>query len=88
MVAPENWIDDPRMPINMAQTIAAARIPVLLVYGGADDTLDPKLNAEIFASRFKKAGGNVQVICRAGYGHHPHGFEIGESVIPRFFCGE
>ena len=82
---PENWIDDPRMPINLAKPIADAKIPVLLAYGGADDVLAPNLNSEIFIPRFKAAGGDIQVIYRKAYGHHPHGFEESETTIKDFF---
>ena len=83
--SPENWIDDPRMPINLAKPIADAKIPILLAYGGADDVLAPSLNSEIFIPRFKAAGGDIQVIYRKAYGHHPHGFEEGETTIKDFF---
>ena len=82
---PENWIDDPRMPINLAKPVADAKIPVLLAYGGADDVLAPNLNSEIFIPRFKAAGGDIQVIYRKAYGHHPHGFEESETTIKDFF---
>ena len=84
---PENWIDDPRMPINMAPAIAAAKIPVLLVYGGADNLLEPQLNSEIFIPRFKAAGGDLKVVYRKAYGHHPHGFEESDTTIADFFSG-
>ena len=83
----ESWTKDPRMPINMVSPIAEAKIPVLLVYGGADDVLNPKLSAEIFISRFKAAGGDIKVVYRARYGHHPHGFEVGESTVADFMTG-
>ena len=83
--APANWIDDPRMPINLAKPVAAAGIPVLLAYGGADNVLDPKLNSEIFIPRFKAAGGEIKVVYRSAYGHHPHGFEEGETTVQDFF---
>lgn len=86
--APENWIDDPRMPINMASTIAEAKIPILLVYGGADNVLDPKLNSEIFIPRFRAAGGTIDVVYREMYGHHPHGFEESEATIVDFFLNQ
>ena len=86
--APENWIDDPRMPINLVQPIAAAKIPVLLVYGGADNVLDPKLSSEIFIPRFKAAGGDLKVVYRKAYGHHPHGFEESDTTIADFFTGD
>ena len=85
-VAPENWLDDPRMPVNMAKQVADAKIPILLAYGGADNVLDPKLNTEVFVPRFKAAGGNIRVIYRKMYGHHPHGFEESDTTIPDFFC--
>lgn len=82
---PENWIDDPRMPINLAKPVAEAKIPILLAYGGADDVLDPRLNSEIFIPRFKAAGGDIRVIYRKAYGHHPHGVEVNETTIKDFF---
>ena len=83
--APENWIDDPRMPINMAKPVADAKIPILLVYGGADNVLDPRLNSEIFIPRFKAAGGDLKVIYRKSYAHHPHGFEESDPTVANFF---
>ena len=82
---PENWIDDPRMPINLAKPVAEANIPILLAYGGADDVLAPRLNSELFIPRFKAAGGDIRVIYRKTYGHHPHGFEESETTIKDFF---
>ena len=76
-----NWSADSRMPVNMAGAIAAAKIPVYLLYGGQDQTVNPKVNCELFAERFKAAGGILKVECRSAYGHHPHGFEHGD--IPR-----
>lgn len=81
---PVDWTDDPRMPINMVKPIADAKIPILLVYGKADTVLDPRLNSEIFIPRFKKAGGDMRVIVRNLYGHHPHGFEVDETVVEDF----
>ena len=70
-----NWSTDPRMPVNQAGAIAEAGIPVYLLYGGSDSIVVPKLNCELFAERFKAAGGNLRAECRGLYGHHPHGFE-------------
>ena len=83
--APVNWIDDERMPINLAKKLSDAGIPMLLAYGGADNVLDPHLNSEIFISRVKAAGGDIRVVYRAMYGHHPHGFEESDMTIVDFF---
>ena len=69
------WVNDPRMPVNLADRIAAAKIPILLLYGGEDQTVPPKLNSELFLSRFKAAGGDIRVDRRGNFGHHPHGLD-------------
>ena len=69
------WSDYSEMPINLAAKIAEARIPIFLLYGGQDQTVPPAKNSEIFLERFKKAGGNIKVDYRGGFGHHPHGLD-------------
>lgn len=75
------WTTDPRMPVNMAGKIAAAKIPVLLLYGGKDDVCIPKLNCEMFMKAFKEAGGDIKVVPRPGQGHHPHGMPVGKTGV-------
>ena len=70
-----DWWTDPRMPINMADALARAKLPVFLRYGAADTTCVPSRNAEPFAERLKAAGGVITVRKDNLYGHHPHGFE-------------
>lgn len=70
-----DWSNDPEMPVNMAEKIAAAKIPVLLVYGGADTVVPPTENCEVFAHRFKAAGGDLTIDRRPLFGHHPHGLD-------------
>jgi len=80
------WTNDPRMPVNLFGPIAQAKIPVLLAYGGQDQTVPPKDNCELFAKRFKAAGGQIDVRPRGMFGHHPHGFDAEErSVLTHFF---
>ena len=81
----EGWAAMPEMPVNMAGRLASAKIPVLLLYGGADNVVQPAANAETFAARFKAAGGDIKVVKRGMYGHHPHGVEVDESTIKEFF---
>ena len=83
--APEDWSTDPRMPVNLAEKVAKSGIPALLIYGGADNVVPPGLNSEIFASRFKKAGGDIKVVYNRAYGHHPHGVEIDDMSVADFF---
>ncbi|MBR1921929.1 MAG: alpha/beta fold hydrolase [Kiritimatiellae bacterium] len=81
-----DWSADARMPVNMAEPIAKAGIPVLLLYGGQDATVPPKGNCETFAGRFKAAGGDIKVKARPLYGHHPHGEDPDKTrTITDFF---
>ena len=80
------WENDPRMPVNMAERIAKAGIPVLILYGGQDQTVPPARNCELFAARYKAAGGTPEVNYRRMFGHHPHGLDPDKtSQIVKFF---
>ena len=74
------WTADPRMPVNLAPQVVKGDIPVLLLYGGQDQTVPPASNAELFAARFKAAGGRIDVEKRGGFGHHPHGVDPNKTA--------
>ena len=71
------WSNDPRMPVNKAEALAKADIPILLLYGVDDKVVNPELNCKLFASRFKAAGGRIIVEPRNMWDHHPHGLDPG-----------
>ena len=80
------WTTDPEMPVNKAAAIAAAKIPILLIYGGADTIVPPAQNCKLFASCFTAAGGELKEIPRGLFGHHPHGLDPdGTRPIVDFF---
>ena len=81
-----DWNADPRMPVNLAEPIAKAGIPVLILYGGQDTVVNPALNCERFILRFKAAGGKITVDKRGLFGHHPHGVDPDKTgAIVNFF---
>ncbi len=80
-----DWAKDPRMPVNMAEKLAKTKIPILLLYGGQDQTVLPKLNCELFAERFKAAGGDIRIDKRDLFGHHPHGVDPDKTAPIRDF---
>jgi pimeloyl-ACP methyl ester carboxylesterase len=80
-----NWSTDSRMPVNMADRLAKAGIPILLLYGGQDATVPPAKNCELFAEKFKAAGGKIDIRHRALYGHHPHGEDPDKTSSIVFF---
>ncbi|MBP5321279.1 MAG: alpha/beta fold hydrolase [Kiritimatiellae bacterium] len=81
-----NWRDDPRMPVNLAPAIAKAGIPIYIIFGTDDQSVNHDINSRPFIEKFKAANGSIEVLERAFYGHHPHGLDIGETgPIVRFF---
>lgn len=76
--------DDPRMPVNRAAALAAAKIPVLLLYGIEDTVVIPRYNSIPFIDRFVRAGGDIMVVPRC-QNHHPHG-EADTSRIAAFLA--
>ena len=83
------WTNDTEMPVNLAGKIAAAKAPVLLLYGGEDQTVPPKQNGELFLERFQAAGGEIEVERRDGFGHHPHGLDPDKTGrIVSFFLAD
>ncbi|MGN0852027.1 MAG: alpha/beta fold hydrolase [Kiritimatiellia bacterium] len=80
-----SWSDCAEMPVNLAAKIAEAKIPVLLLYGGEDQTVPPQCNSEPFIQRFKAAGGTITVNARPRYGHAPHGLDPDKQTPLRDF---
>lgn len=78
--------DDPMQSVNRAEPIAKAGIPILLLYGGRDTTVPPERNCLVFAPRFEAAGGELTLVRRSTFDHHPHGLEPNETpLIVNFF---
>lgn len=67
-------------PIDKADRIAACKIPVISVVGCADTVVPYEENMKIFAERFTKAGGTLEIIEKPNVGHHPHSLENPQAI--------
>lgn len=65
----------PLCPLNNYRAIAEAKIPILAIRSGQDQSVFPETNIDLMAQRLQEAGGNIEVIRRDYYGHHPHGLD-------------
>lgn len=65
-----DWTKDPEMPVNMGASLTKTGIPVLLLYGGHDQTCTPSFNCEPFEKAFRGAGGVMKTEKRGLFGHH------------------
>jgi pimeloyl-ACP methyl ester carboxylesterase len=68
-------------PIDNLKPLADAGVPLLHVYGDADDVVPWQENTGIVAERYKKLGGSVTLISKPGVGHHPHGLSDPTPIV-------
>lgn len=69
------------IPIHTCIKVAKADIPVLHVYGDADEVVPYEENTALLAAQFQKAGGSIQLIGKEGIGHHPHSLEDPKPIV-------
>ena len=68
-------------PIDNLKPLADARVPLLHVYGDADDAVPWDENTGVVAERYRKLGGSITLIPKPGIGHHPHGLEDPKRIV-------
>lgn len=66
--------------VGRLEPIAAAKIPVALVLGTADEVVPPAANGEPVAKRYAELGGTVKVWRKPGAVHHPHGLHPPDAL--------
>lgn len=67
-------------PIDSLQPLAEARVPLLHVYGDADEVVPWDENTKIIAERYKALGGEMILINKPGVGH-VHGLDDSTPII-------
>lgn len=62
--------------------IARAKIPVLLLSGGQDTIVPYERNGRIIVECYQRYDAPIRSIVRPDGGHHPHGLDNAEAIIP------
>ncbi len=68
-------------PVDNLAPLASAGIPLIHVYGDADESVPWEENTGVVAERYRKLGGSITLIAKPGVGHHPHGLEDPTPVV-------
>lgn len=68
-------------PVDNLSGLAKANVPLLHVYGDADDVVPWEENTKIVAERYKELGGNISLIPKPGVNHHPHGLTDSAPIV-------
>ncbi len=71
-------------PVDNLAPLAKAGVPLLHVYGDADDVVPWDENTGLIAERYKALGGSITLIAKPGVGHHPHGLEDSTPIVEFF----
>lgn len=77
-------IESKLSPVDRLQPLAAAKIPILLVYGDKDHVVPHDENSEVIFDRYKALGGPVERIVKPGLDHHPHGLPDPTPIVAFF----
>lgn len=68
-------------PVDNLAPLADYRVPLLHVYGDADDVVPWDENTGLIAERYRKLGENITLIGKPGIGHHPHGLVDSTPIV-------
>lgn len=68
-------------PVDQLAPLAAAKVPLLHVYGDADDVVPWDENTGVIAERYRQLGGSITLIAKPGVGHHPHGLDDSTPIV-------
>ena len=68
-------------PVDNLEPLAKAKVPLLHVYGDADEVVPWDENTGLVAERYRKLGGQITLIAKKGVGHHPHGLDDPTPIV-------
>ena len=71
----------PGNPVDNTDILAKNNIPVMIVYGDADEVVPVEENTLLMLERYKKFGSKIKVICKSGNLHHPHCLEKPKPIV-------
>jgi lysophospholipase L1-like esterase len=61
-------------PVDKVKQIVKGKYPILIVCADEDEAVSPADNTLLFEERVKALNGNITVIHKPGFKHHPHSF--------------
>jgi len=68
-------------PVDNLAPLAKHHVPLLHVYGEADDVVPWDENTGVIASRYRKLGGRIDLIAKPGVKHHPHSLHDPKPIV-------
>lgn len=70
-----------KSPIDHMEPLIQHNIPVIMLYGNADNIVVYEENGKVLEEYYKEHGGVMKVIAKSMCEHHPHGLEDATPII-------
>ena len=64
-----------KSPIDAMDKLIENNIPIIMLYGDADEVVLYAENGKVLEDYYRENGGDMKVICKPGCEHHPHSLE-------------
>ncbi len=68
-------------PVDSLKPLADAKVPIIHICGDADEVVPFDENTVILKERYEKLGGQMTLIIKKGFKHHPHGLDDPTPVV-------
>jgi pimeloyl-ACP methyl ester carboxylesterase len=68
-------------PVDKVNILVKNNIPVMIVYGDADEVVPIPENTQIMLDKFAELGVKVETVCKKGGLHHPHCLEDPAVIV-------
>jgi pimeloyl-ACP methyl ester carboxylesterase len=68
-------------PVDNLEPLARAKVPLLHVFGDADEVVPWDENTGLIDERYRKLGGSITLIRKPGVKHHPHGLDDSTPIV-------
>lgn len=68
-------------PVDNLMPLAQAGVPLLHVFGDADEIVPWQENTGLVTQRYRQLGGSIEIIRKQGGKHHPHGLEDPTPIV-------
>jgi lysophospholipase L1-like esterase len=68
-------------PVDKVKQIVKGNYPILILCADADEEVSPQDNTLLFEQKIKELNGNITVMHKPGFKHHPHSFPNPAPIV-------
>jgi alpha-beta hydrolase superfamily lysophospholipase len=68
-------------PLDKVAEIVKGKYAILILCADSDEAVSPEENTYLFEKKVKSLNGNITVIHKPGFKHHPHSLPNPEPIV-------